>query len=469
MFVLKTGMRSWSKPGGNRGAFEQHESPVDARGRAAHVPFLARHLDVRGGPTQQVRSDDDRVDPGAEVVHVRDRHHVDAGGARAWPSCRTRRAPRRGPRAPGRTARHDRLRRGTAIRRARAAVRRTGRTRAARGGREPRRAPVSRRRWRSSSSARPGSRRRAPTASRSVSPSFHSRKLRPSTRLDRPLDHAAEARRHAHRQARSRPRVPARRAATPRGVGLVVPGAAGHGQPDRRRPAPAARPTPVTGFDASDSSPRATRARAPEAPFVEAEALEDGALSPGRCRRGRIVTGVAACRRTGRCTPSSVTIASISAAGVTSKAGLRAANRPVTSSAARSSIGIVSPLEVAGSRVEVGATTTRGMPWCSREHSKPVRADLVRRIAVRGDPVGAGDNDIDLVPRHQRLRPRRRRSPRAGCRAARAPTPSAARPGAAAASRRPTRARRGPAPTQRARRRPPCRSHPSPVLRRCNV
>ena len=58
-----------------------------------------------------------------------------------------------------------------------------------------------------------------------------------------------------------------------------------------------------------------------------------------------------------RCTPSSVTIAPISSAGVTSNAGLRAAKREVISAPARSSIGIPAPVAVSGSIVEVGATT----------------------------------------------------------------------------------------------------------------
>src|SRR5439155_18940783 len=58
-----------------------------------------------------------------------------------------------------------------------------------------------------------------------------------------------------------------------------------------------------------------------------------------------------------RCTPPSVTIAAIRSAGVTSKAGLRAANRSVTSAGSRSSIGIAAPSGVRRSTVELGATT----------------------------------------------------------------------------------------------------------------
>jgi hypothetical protein len=50
-------------------------------------------------------------------------------------------------------------------------------------------------------------------------------------------------------------------------------------------------------------------------------------------------------------------MAAISAAGVTSKAGFLAGNRVEISAGSRSSIGMSSPLGVAGSIVEVGATT----------------------------------------------------------------------------------------------------------------
>jgi hypothetical protein len=55
--------------------------------------------------------------------------------------------------------------------------------------------------------------------------------------------------------------------------------------------------------------------------------------------------------------PSSVTTAVTSAAGVTSKAGFRASKRREISDPDRSSIGISAPLGVAGSSVDVGATT----------------------------------------------------------------------------------------------------------------
>ena len=170
-----------------------------------------------------------------------------------------------------------------------------------------------------------------------------------------------------------------------------------------------------------------------------------------------------------RCTPSSVTIAAISAAGVTSKAGLRAAKRVVISAPSRSSIGIPAP--VGGRRID-----RRGRrddverdPVMRRGHGETIRADLVRGVAVRGDPVGAGDDAVDLAAAHQ-VRGRRvgdhgvrdRRAPRA-------PRPSAARPGAAAASRRPRRARAGRPPTPRGARRRPSRSRRSRARPRCSA
>src|SRR5690242_12148440 len=59
----------------------------------------------------------------------------------------------------------------------------------------------------------------------------------------------------------------------------------------------------------------------------------------------------------GSCTPCSVTIAVTSVPGVTSKAGLRAVKRAVTSPGSRSSIGISAPLSIEWSTVELGATT----------------------------------------------------------------------------------------------------------------
>ena len=73
--------------------------------------------------------------------------------------------------------------------------------------------------------------------------------------------------------------------------------------------------------------------------------------------RGSRTSRAATPRTAARWTPSSVTIAAMSAAGVTSKAGLRAGKRLVSSAGSRSSIGIPEPSGVARSSVEVGATT----------------------------------------------------------------------------------------------------------------
>ena len=170
-----------------------------------------------------------------------------------------------------------------------------------------------------------------------------------------------------------------------------------------------------------------------------------------------------------RWTPCSVTIAAISSAGVTSKAGFRAANRAVTSSPARSSIGI----SVARRRRQVD-----GRARCDDverdsvvggEDGERVGADLVRGVAVGGDPVGAGDDRVDLAAGHHQTRQRSRRSPRAGCPPARAPRRSGGRPGAAAASRRRARARAAPAPRRPGAHRPPSRSRRSRARRRCSA
>ena len=108
-----------------------------------------------------------------------------------------------------------------------------------------------------------------------------------------------------------------------------------------------------------------------------------------------------------RCTPSSVTIAVISDAGVTSKAGLRGGEPG-------RDLGGVSLLDRdrgavrrrAGSIVEVGATITNGISWWWASTASAVRADLVGGVAVRGDPVGARDHDVDLAGGHARARRR---------------------------------------------------------------
>ncbi len=66
------------EPGRESWRLEQDRPAVDPRGRAAHVTFLPRHLDGQPGTAQHVGSDHDGVDACSEVVHVRDRHDLDA-------------------------------------------------------------------------------------------------------------------------------------------------------------------------------------------------------------------------------------------------------------------------------------------------------------------------------------------------------------------------------------------------------
>ena len=112
---------------------------------------------------------------------------------------------------------------------------------------------------------------------------------------------------------------------------------------------------PWTTFDAGRELARGDpRAQRLEETVVEPEALEHrGGLAidvdhdpPARAGVGSEVAYGA------RWTPSSVTIAVTSAAGVTSNAGLRAGKRAVTSAGSRSSIGMSAP--VAALEVERG-------------------------------------------------------------------------------------------------------------------
>ena len=133
---------------------------------------------------------------------------------------------------------------------------------------------------------------------------------------------------------------------------------------------------------------------------------------------------------------------------------------PSTSSPSRSSISIV----VARRRGRVERRLRRGDDerdaGTRRGERQRVGADLVGDVAVGGDAVGADD---------RRRRPARGRSPTARrrrrrcggrCRAARARTPSAGNPAAAAASRR-----RSPTPGARARAAPARCRGPSPTRR----
>ena len=102
--------------------------------------------------------------------------------------------------------------------------------------------------------------------------------------------------------------------------------------------------------------------------------------------------------------PRSVTIAATRSPGVTSKAGLRAAKRVVSSDPSRSSIGISSPAARDGSSVERRRDDDERQPVVRREDGETVRPDLVRRVAVGGDPVGARHHEVDLAAGHERRR-----------------------------------------------------------------
>ena len=218
-----------------------------------------------------------------------------------------------------------------AVRRRRGA-RRTARTRAARG--TPRSATcgaTSLVGLRSSSSARPGSRRRAPRRARAVSPSFSSRKLRPSSASTTPLTTPPKrvaippaSTTCATRSGTRAPRGPRPRAA-------LAAGRAGRRkrrQVGRRGWLDDARDDVRRG----DSSPAATASRSrSNAAGVEPVSARASSRVPAidlveDHRDGSRARGSDAAYGA-RCTPASVTIAEISAAGVTSKAGLRAAKR----------------------------------------------------------------------------------------------------------------------------------------------
>ena len=62
-------------------ALDELQLPVDTHRRSAHVSLLARDLARQLLPRREVRADDDGIDPRAEVVDVRDRHHANAAVA----------------------------------------------------------------------------------------------------------------------------------------------------------------------------------------------------------------------------------------------------------------------------------------------------------------------------------------------------------------------------------------------------
>ena len=92
--------------------------------------------------------------------------------------------------------------------------------------------------------------------------------------------------------------------------------------------------------------------------LVEPEALEDDCGLAIDVHQRALRTGDGSDDSYGaRCTPTSVTIAPTSSAGVTSNAGFVAGKRVETSRGSRASIGMSAPLAALGSSVEVGATT----------------------------------------------------------------------------------------------------------------
>src|SRR5206468_11186817 len=97
---------------------------------------------------------------------------------------------------------------------------------------------------------------------------------------------------------------------------------------------------------------------------VLGERIEPGRVARGeqQCLHAATTARASDSPKGAEWTPCSVTIAVIRPAGVTSKAGLRAGNRLVTSAGSRSSIGIPAPVAVARSTVDVGATTYSGKP-----------------------------------------------------------------------------------------------------------
>ena len=75
---------------------------------------------------------------------------------------------------------------------------------------------------------------------------------------------------------------------------------------------------------------------------------------------------------------------------MTSKAGLRAGNRAVTSAPSRSSMGIAAPVGASGSSVVVGATTTSGRSWWAASTASEYVPTLFATspfAAIRSAPV----------------------------------------------------------------------------------
>ena len=119
----------------------------------------------------------------------------------------------------------------------------------------------------------------------------------------------------------------------------------------------------------------------------------------GRAARARERLGIGR-----RCTPSSVTIAATSAAGRDVERGVarREARRDLRSRRAPRS----GCPRRSGSRGRPSSSARRRRAGSrgARRARRAVRADLVRRVAVGGDPIGARHDAVDLARRHQRGR-----------------------------------------------------------------
>ena len=359
------------------------------------------------------------------------------------------RADRReaGRRDPGRRATASRRHRGTASRRAGGAAPPVWQNRS--GSPSPRSATCARNdvvRREARHQRHRGSRDRAPPPG-AASPELDLEEAPSVDRLRHGLDAATEPRRHATGEDDDRDRARAkrlrpRRDAPPRSPAL--PGAGSDGEvaglrrlddalddvrPGRERPGAEGGPEPI---ERGGVEPVPLEHRA--CPRIDL--VED--------HRDRTGTGSEAAYGA-RCTPSSVTIAAIRSAGVTSKAGLRAAKRG-------RHLGAVPLLD--RNRRAVGACRDRSSRSERRSRTGSrgaARAPRGRRCrsCSRVSPFAAMRSAPVITMSTSPARHPRRRRPVddhrvAGSRGPPARTPSGGPPGAAAGSRRPRPARRLP-------------------------
>ena len=134
------------------------------------------------------------------------------------------------------------------------------------------------------------------------------------------------------------------------------------------------------------------------------------ARARGRRRSRRATASASPSSNGARITPSSVTMPVIRSAGVTSNAGLRTsvsggAMRHAADEQDLGGLALLDRDRLAVRRGEVDRADRRGDEErdavARGEHGQRVRPDLVRGVAVGGDPVGADDDDVDLAARHQ--------------------------------------------------------------------